>query len=86
MDFTPFSDHIRIIVVNCTLSMHIISFQQHTKKRFIYFFARSVVLAVMLIHTPFSGSQLFDLGKVNMNESHVRKKNGPKGKINGEKK
>lgn len=49
LDFTPFSDHIRIIVVNCTLSMHIISFQQHTrkKKRFIYIFLGSVVLAVI---------------------------------------
>lgn len=40
----------------------------------------------MLIHTPFSGLQLFDLGKVNMNEFHVRKKNGPKEEENGEKK
>lgn len=64
--------------------MHIISFQH--KKRFIYFFlllccACSNFAMPMLIHTPFSGFELFDLGKVSMNEFHVRKKNGPKREI-----
>lgn len=77
-DFTLFfvlRDHIRI-VVNCAQCwMHIISFQE--RKRFIYLFffgaARSNLAMSMIIHTPFSGLQLFDF--VRWTNFHVRKKN-----------